>query len=329
MRSSDDITREFITNLSSAKKWLLAVFWLAAAVFLGSTSYYTVPADSIAVVQRFGKYIDTAEPGLHFKIPGGVDKVTLVPVRRQQKLEFGYGTANASNPYQDSQEPQQEQDMVTGDLNSARVEWVVQYRIDDPKEYLFATSDPEETLRAASEAIMRQVIGDRTIDEVVTFGRQDIENSSLPLLQQVARQYQLGLRVDLVQLKNINPPKPVQASFDDVNNAQQEKQRDINQATGEYNSIIPKARGQAAQAIAEANGYAAKRINEATGDAAYFNSLFKQYEKAPEVTEERMYLETMSDVIPRMGPKIVVDAQAAKMMPFLMPLQRDAANLKP
>ncbi|HZI32466.1 MAG TPA: FtsH protease activity modulator HflK, partial [Candidatus Binatia bacterium] len=328
MKSANNPTDEFIANLAKGKKWFFAAFWLLLAGFLGWTAYYTVPADSIAVVQRFGKYIGTTEPGLHFKIPGGVDKVTLLPVRRQQKLEFGYGTPKATNPYQDSNEPDKEQDMVTGDLNSARVEWVVQYRIEDPKEYLFATSDPEETLRAASEAIMRQVVGDRTIDEVVTFGRQDIENSCLPLLQQVVKQYQLGLRVDLVQLKNINPPQPVQASFDDVNNAQQEKQRDINQATGEYNSIIPRARGQADQSIAEANGYAAKRINEATGDADYFTGLFEQYSKAPEVTRERMYLETMSDVIPRMGQKIIVDAQAAKMMPFLMPLQRDAAGLK-
>ena len=329
MRSSNDILGTFISKLARVRQWLRTALWLAVVIFLIYTSYYTVPADSVAVVQRFGKFIDTAEPGLHFKIPGGVDKVTLVPVRRQQKLEFGYGTPNSTNPYQASQEPDQEQDMVTGDLNAARVEWVVQYRIDDPKEYLFATSDPEDTLRAASEAIMRQVIGDRTIDEVVTFGRQDIENSCLPLLQKVVEQYELGLRVDLVQLKNINPPQPVQASFDDVNNAQQEKQRDINQATGEYNSIIPKARGQAAQSISEANGYAAKRINEATGDADYFNSLFAEYSKAPEVTKERMYLETMSDVIPRMGPKIIVDSQAAKMMPFLMPLQQDATKLKP
>ena len=328
MKSANPPTNEFLENLAKARTWLLLVAWLVLIALLVSTAYYTVPADSIAVVQRFGKYIGTAEPGLHFKIPGGVDKVTLVPVRRQQKLEFGYGTPRATNPYQDSREPEQEQDMVTGDLNSARVEWVVQYRIDDPKEYLFATSDPEETLRAASEAIMRQVVGDRTIDEVVTFGRQDIENSCLPLLQEVVKQYQLGLRVDLVQLKNINPPKPVQASFDDVNNAQQEKQRDINQATGEYNSIIPKARGQAEQSIAEANGYAAKRINEATGDAAYFSSLFEQYSKAPEVTKERMYLETMSDVIPRMGPKFIVDEQAAQMMPFLLPLQREAGRAR-
>jgi len=328
MKYANSPKEEFMANLAKGKKWLLPVFWLAVVFFLGWTAYFTVPADSIAVVQRFGEYIGTAEPGLHFKIPGGVDKVTLLPVRRQQKLEFGYGTPKATNPYQDSNEPDKEQDMVTGDLNSARVEWVVQYRIEDPKEYLFATSDPEETLRAASEAIMRQVVGDRTIDEVVTFGRQDIENSCLPLLQQVVKQYQLGLRVDLVQLKNINPPQPVQASFDDVNNAQQEKQRDINQATGEYNSIIPKARGEAAQSISEANGYASKRINEATGDADYFTSLFEQYSKAPEVTKERMYLETMSDVIPHMGPKFIVDAQAAQMMPFLLPLQRDVGKMK-
>ena len=275
----------------------------------------------MAVVQRFGKYVHTEEPGLHFKLPFGVDKVTLVPVRRQEKLEFGFGTPNATNPYQVSHEPEQEQDMVTGDLNSARVEWVVQYRIDDPRQYLFSTSDPEETLRAASEAIMRQVVGDRTIDEVITFGRQDIENSFLPLIQQITRQYKLGLRVDLVQLKNINPPKPVQASFNDVNNAQQEKQRDINDATGEYNRVVPKARGEADRVIAEAQGYATQRINEAAGDAAYFNSLFAEYEKAPEVTRERLYLETMGKIIPSMGPKIIIDAQAANPLPLLMPLQ--------
>ncbi len=328
MKYANSPKDEFFALLPKMKKWLLLALWLVLIVILGLTAYYTVPADSIAVVQRFGQYIGTTDPGLHFKIPGGVDKVTLVPVRRQQKMEFGYGTAKATNPYQDSQEPDQEQDMVTGDLNSARVEWVVQYRIEDPKEYLFATSDPEETLRAASEAIMRQVVGDRTIDEVVTFGRQDIENSCLPLLQKVVKQYQLGLRVDLVQLKNINPPQPVQASFDDVNNAQQEKQRDINQATGEYNSIIPKARGEAAQSISEANGYASKRINEANGDASYFISLYQEYSKAPEVTRERMYLETMGEVIPHMGSKIIVDAQAAQMIPFLLPLQREAAKLK-
>lgn len=308
-------------QIPKLRGYLIAAFWLLLVASSLWTLFYTVPADSVAVVQRFGKYASTEEPGLHFKLPFGIDAVSLVPIRRQQKLEFGYGTPNATNPFQESSEPDQEQDMVTGDLNSARVEWVVQYRIDDPKQYLFSTTDPERTLRAASEAIMRQVIGDRTIDEVITFGRQDIENSFLPLIQGITKEYKLGLRVDLVQLKNINPPPPVQASFDDVNNAQQEKQRDINDATGEYNSVIPKARGQAEQLIAEAQGYAAQRVNEATGDASYFNSLFAQYQKAPEVTRQRLYLETMGKVIPRMGPKVIVDTHAANLMPFLMPLQ--------
>ena len=315
-------------QIPNLKYYLIAAFWLLLIAACVLTTYYTVPADSVAVLQRFGKYVSTQEPGLHFKIPFGVDKVTLVPVRRQEKLEFGYGTPRATNPYQVSQEPEQEQDMVTGDLNSARVEWVVQYHIDNPKEYLFSTSDPEETLRAASEAIMRQVVGDRTIDEVITFGRQDIENSFLPLIQEITKQYKLGIRVDLVQLKNINPPQPVQASFDDVNNAQQEKQRDINDATGEYNSVVPKARGEADKMIAEAQGYATRRTNEATGDADYFNSLFAQYQKAPEVTRERMYLETMGKIIPNMGRKIIVDNQGASPLPLLMPLQGDVLKTR-
>jgi len=308
-------------TLSELKRWGLAAFWILLVLILIFTSFFTVPADSVAVVQRYGRYIGTDEPGLHVKIPFGVDTVTKVAVRRQQKLEFGFSTAKATNPYQGSREPKEEQDMVTGDLNSAGIEWVVQYRVDDPKLYLFATSDPEETLRAASEAVMREVVGDRTIDEVITFGRQGIENSFLPLIQKVAKQYELGIHVDLVQLKNINPPAPVQESFNDVNNAQQEKQRAINQATGEYNLIIPRARGEADRTIAEAQGYALKRINEATGDAAYFNSLLAQYLKAPVVTRQRMYLETMGEVLPRMGHKIVLDEHAAQLMPFLLPTQ--------
>ena len=321
MRNNDDRIEQAKALVTRMKHWLLAAFWLLLVFFLIWTSFFTIPADSVAVVQRFGRYVGTDEPGLHFKIPFGIDKVAQVPIRRQQKLEFGFSSPNATNPHQGSQETKEEQDMVTGDLNSASVEWVVQYRIEDPKQYLFATSDPEDTLRAASEAVMREVVGDRTIDEVITFGRQEIENSFLPLIQRLTKQYQLGLRVDLVQLKNINPPAPVQASFNDVNNAQQEKQRAINQATGEYNRIIPRARGEADQVIAEAEGYSKKRINEATGDAAYFISLLAEYVKAPEVTRQRIYLETMSDVLPRMGHKLVLDDQAARLMPFFLPTQ--------
>jgi membrane protease subunit HflK len=319
MKSANSVPTELVHKWAGKiRHWLLGAFWVLLVFFLIWTSFFTVPADSVAIVQRFGRYLDTDDSGLHFKIPFGVDKVTLIPVRRQLKLEFGFGDKNATNPYQASREPQQEQDMVTGDLNSANVEWVVQYMIEDPKAYLFATSDPEETLRAASEAVMREVIGDRTIDEVITYGRQDIENSATPLTQALCKKYELGLRVTLIQLKNVNPPQPVQDSFNDVNNAQQEKQRAINNATGQYNQVIPKARGEADQTAAEANGYASKRINEATGDANYFSSIFAEYSKAPDITRKRLCLETVTTVMPKISHKIILDDDTAKLLPFLL-----------
>lgn len=292
-------------------------FWLLLIVILLWTSFYTVSADSVGIVQRFGKYLRTDEPGLRFKAPFGMDEVTLVPIRRQLKLEFGFSTPSASNPFQGSFEPEMEKAMVTGDLNEALVEWIVQYRINDPKRYLFDVRDPEETLRAASEAVMREIVGDRTVDEVITIGRQEIETESRTVLQRVAEQYQLGMSIDLVQLKNVNPPKQVQASFNEVNQAQQEKQRSINVASGEYNKVVPRARGDAARMIAESQGYAQKRVNEAEGDAALFTAVFEQYRKAPDVTRQRIYLETMSEVLPKVSRKIIVDDKGQQILPLL------------
>jgi modulator of FtsH protease HflK len=297
--------------------WTVLGFWGFVLAALFWTSFYTVPADSVGVVQRFGKYIRTDDPGLCFKIPFGIDAVTLVPLRRQLKLEFGFGTSSASNPFQGSHEPDMEKAMVTGDLNEAMVEWIVQYRLQDPKRYLFDVRDPEETLRAASEAVMREVVGDRTVDEVITIGRQDIEVEAKAVLQKVVEQYQLGMSVDLIQLKNVNPPKQVQASFDEVNQAQQEKQRAINLANGEYNKAVPRAKGDAERVIAEAHGYAQKRVNEAEGDAALFQAVFAQYQKAPEVTRQRLFLETMTEVLPKTGRKIIVDDKGQQVLPLL------------
>jgi membrane protease subunit HflK len=298
-------------------QWINLGFWLLLIGGLLWTSFYTVSADSVGVVQRFGKFLRTDEPGLRFKAPFGVDAVTLVPIHRQLKLEFGFSTPGASNPFQDSVEPEMEKAMVTGDLNEAQVEWIVQYRINDPKRFLFDVRDPEETLRAASEAVMREVVGDRTVDEVITVGRQEIETESRTVLQKVAEQYQLGMSVDLVQLKNVNPPKQVQASFNEVNQAQQEKQRSINLASGEYNKVVPRARGDAARMIAEAQGYAQKRVNEAEGDAALFTAVFKQFQKAPDVTRQRIFLETMSEVLPKVSRKVIVDDKGQQVLPLL------------
>src|SRR3989440_268989 len=292
-----------------------------AVAFLGLvviwSSFYTVPAESEAVVLRFGRFLKITEPGLSFKIPLGIDQVTVLPTRRQLKLEFGFYTPGYTNPDQPARDQIEEKSMVTGDLNAALVEWVVQYRIDDPKQYLFDVRNPGQTLRDLSEAAMREVIGDRTVDEVITIGRQDIEISALTRMQELAQRYKLGIRIDQVQLKNVNPPAEVQASFNEVNRAQQDRENAINIANGDYNEAVPKAKGQADQAIRGAEGYRFKRVNEAEGDVASFNAMLEQYIKAPEITRTRLYLETMGDVLPAMGPKIIIDDSMRQLLPIL------------
>jgi membrane protease subunit HflK len=207
--------------------------------------------------------------------------------------------------------------MVTGDLNAATVEWIVQYRINDPRQYLFQVRDPGDTLRAVSESVMREVVGDRTVDEVITVGRQEIEVFVLQRLQELVNKYEMGLSIDQVQLKDVNPPDPVRASFNEVNQAQQQRVQLVNEANREYNKVVPLARGEADQKIKAAEGYALKRINEAEGDATRFNAMFLEYAKAPEVTRMRMYLETMKSVVPKMGRKIIMDAEANQVLPLL------------
>ena len=298
-------------------RFLIGVALVVVVIILVWTSYYTVQAESEAVVLRFGKFLKTVEPGLHFKLPLGIDVVSVLPTRRQLKLEFGFVTAGYSNPDQPPQNEEEEKSMVTGDLNAALVEWVVQYRIDDPKQYLFDVRNPAQTLRDVSEAAMREVIGDRTVDEVITIGRQDIEIAALARMQELSKRYALGIRVDQVQLKNVNPPAEVQTSFNEVNKAQQDRENAINIANGDYNEAVPRARGQADQAIRGAEGYRFKRVNEAQGDVASFNAILEQYIKAPEITRTRLYLETMGDVLPAAGPKIIIDDSMRNLLPIL------------
>ena len=215
--------------------------------------------------------------------------------------------------------------MVTGDLNSATVEWVVQYRVRDPQLYLFKVRDPGLTLRDLSESVMRTVVGDRTVDEVITVGRQEIEVEALSSLQGLVDRYELGLSIDQVQLKNVNPPLPVQPSFNEVNRLSKREEQMVNVANGEYNKEVPKARGEADQKIQASEGYAVKRINEAQGDIARFNALFTEYSKAPEVTKQRIYIETMQDVLPSLGRKIIIDEEASQILPLLQ-LSTEAAG---
>jgi membrane protease subunit HflK len=281
------------------------------------TSIYTVQADEEGIVLRFGKYIKTESPGLHLKMPFFIDRAERVKVRRQMKQEFGFGTRENTNRSQWTNEQEQEKQMVTGDLNAARVEWVVQYRIDKPQEYLFNVRNADDTLRDASESVMREVVGDRTVDEVITIGRQEIEAESLEKLQILVNKYEMGISIDQVQLKNVKPPEPVELSFNEVNRAEQERSTAINIANGEYNKLVPKASGEAEKVISEAEGYATERVNEAEGDAARFMAFFTEYQKAPEVTRRRIYLETLQTVMPLLESKIVIDEETNQILPLL------------
>lgn len=293
---------------------LLALLFLAWGVF---TAAYTVASDSVGLVQRFGRHAKQVEPGLHFKWPWGIDQVIILPVKRQLKLEFGFGTSGATNRNQSRNDFQEQSQMVTGDLNAALVEWVIQYRIDEPVKYLFDVRNPAETLRDVSESVMREVVGDRTVDEVITIGRQEIENEALLKMQELTGKYSLGVSIDQVQLKNINPPRPVQESFNEVNQAQQEKERLINEARREYNSVVPLAEGEKDQRIRAADGYRLKRINEAEGDVSRFNSVLTEYVKAPEVTRRRIYIETLQDVLPKLDSKLIVDEKSQQILPLM------------
>ena len=296
--------------------WSIVVVLVVTGI---SGAVYTVPADAEAVVLRFGKFSHIAQPGLRFKIPYGIDRKEIVPVERQLKVEFGFATPEATDPFQSSdyQDQRLAKSMITGDRNAATVEWVVQYRIKSPFNFLFKVRNPKATLRDCAESVMREVVGDRSVDEVITIGRQQIESVSLTELQELVDSYELGLDIDQVQLKNVNPPDAVKRSFNEVNRAQQEREKSINVARGEYNKMVPRTRGEADRKIAEAEGNATKRVNEALGDANRFSALFTEFSKAPEVTRERLYLEAMQEILPGLQRKVVVDEEATGVLPLL------------
>ncbi len=287
-------------------------------LLIAASSFYTVGPEEIGVVLRLGRFVRTSDPGLHAKLPFGIESVTKVPIQRQLKEEFGFQTVSAGIRSQFSVRGREsESNMLTGDLNAAVVEWVVQYRIVDPYKYLFRVRNVRLTFRAMSEAVMREVVGDRTVNEVLTVGRQEIADLVEQDLQGMCDQYETGIKVDQVVLQDVNPPDPVKPSFNEVNEAQQEKEKLINQAQSEYNKVIPRARGEALQTISEAEGYALSRVNTARGDSARFVAVFNEYRKAPGITKKRIYLETMNQILPQIQRKVVVDQDLRSILPLL------------
>lgn len=292
------------------KKYYKPIILVVVAVILIATSLFQVGTEEVGVITRFGKHVRIVDPGLKAKIPF-IEKVYKVPVERQKKLEFGFRETNADvrSSFERTGSAKDEALMLTGDLNLASVEWVVQYRISNPYNYLFKVRNAENTLRAISEAVTRQVVGDRTVNEVLTVGRTEVASKVKVLIQEITREYSLGVEIAQVVLKDVNPPEPVKKAFNAVNQAQQEKETMINQAKSAYNKVIPKARGQAKETIQKAEGYATKRVNNSEGEVARFNALYREYVKAPDVTKRRIYLETMQEVVPNMGDKIITSGK--------------------
>jgi membrane protease subunit HflK len=277
-----------------------------------------VDPEEVGVIQRFGKYLKTTEPGLHFKIPFGVDMLTKVPVRKVMKEEFGFRTLKAGVKTQYSRRDYSiESLMLTGDLNIADVEWIVQYRIKDPVKFLFKIRNVEETIRDVSEAVMREVVGDRSVDEVIVLSRKEIADEVNLLLQKQLNRYNAGIEIVTINLQNVNPPDKVKPAFNEVNSAKQEKEKIVNEAWQKYNQIIPEARGKAKRTIEEAEGYAVDRVNRAKGDAERFNQVYAQYKKAKDVTKKRLYLETMEKILPEIEKIYIVDDKQKGILPLL------------
>jgi len=282
-------------------------------------SIYQVSPEELGVILRFGKFVRTAEPGLHFKLPLGIEKLTKVPVQRQLKLEFGFRTARPGirSEYRVTPEAAREAIMLTGDLNVVVTEWIVQYKIKDAYNFLFKIRNPEETFRYMNEAVVRRIVGDNSVDEVITVGRARIANEAREELQHLCDLYEIGIDLNQLIFQDVNPPDPVKPSFNEVNESIQEKERKINEAWSEYNQEIPRAAGEAEQVIRGAEGYATERVNRAVGDAALFTSVYREYARAPIVTRKRLYLETLNDILPRIKKKVIVDERLRNVLPLL------------
>jgi membrane protease subunit HflK len=295
----------------------LSVVGLVILIVLFS-SFYQIRPEEMGVILRFGKFVRTTDPGLHLKLPG-IEQLMKVPVQRQLKMEFGFRTEapGIRTEYRVTPETQKESRMLTGDLNVADVEWIVQYKIKDAYNFLFKLRDAESTFHYMNEAVVRKIVGDNSVDEVITVGRARIALAAKEELQSLCDLYEIGIEVNQLIFQDVNPPAPVKPSFNEVNEALQEKERKINEAWSEYNQEIPKARGEAEQMIRGAEGYATERVNNAEGDANRFRAIYREYARAPLVTRKRLYLEAINEILPKINKKIIFDEQMKNILPLL------------
>lgn len=324
-RSPPDLERvfgEMHNRLGGLGSWRLitGAAILLLAILLWS-SWFTVQPEETGVVQRFGAVVRAVGPGLHFKLPYGVETVRLVPTARVLKEEFGFRTV-ASRPgqrsqYSDDKGLKDESLMLTGDLNVIDVQWIVQYRIEDPVRYLFQVRESRQTIRDIAEAVMRRIVGNRLGSDVLTVGRVAVSSKMKEEMQTILSHYETGIRLVTVELQDVTPPDLVKPAFNEVNEARQDRERSINQAQEQANQEIPKARGVAARTITEAEGHAIERVNRASGEATRFLAILDQYQGAPEVTRRRLYLEALGAILPEAKALYVVDGDQKALVPWL------------
>ncbi len=330
-------------NFGGFGKWIVPLTIIIIVFSSIGSIFYTIDPDEVGVVRRLGKYVRTTSPGLRMKLPWGIETVRKVRVQYYFKEEFGFRTkrAGVKTEYYEPGEYSMRRDffsmnrylqktglgtqntflaeslMLTGDLNAAQVEWIIQYRIKDPVAYAFKVRDMQGTVRNMAEAVMRQVVGDATVDEVLTYGKDIVEQQCEVKLQEILDNLSTGIKITSVVLQDVNPPAEVKDSFNEVNEARQDKERFINQAWQEYNRAIPRAKGEASKKIREAEGYAVQRVNSAKGDAERFLATWEEYKKAEEVTRRRIYLETMGSVLRNLERKIIIDSDQKGILPLL------------
>jgi membrane protease subunit HflK len=324
MNEIEFVVRDFY-NRYRGRIWLvigvLLVLWATVSVF------YQVNAESEGVVLRLGAYVRTSQPGLHGKLPWPIETVYVVPIRLIQTLEFGFATVRPGRVTQYARKTPNLETMarmLTGDLNLAHVEWIVQYRIKDAKHYLFQIGgDPdsksavEDTIRDVSESVMRKLVGDASVDEVITIGRDQIASDAKVEMQKMLNQYKAGVEIVTVKLQAATPPEEVKDAFDEVNRARQNKERVVNEAMGERNRMVPAARGQRDRIISEAEGYKERIVLETQGRANAFMAQLAEFEKAPEVTQTRLYLTAMEEILAQAESKTVIDESIRGLLPLL------------
>ncbi len=310
-----DMIKQKFSQYSRYTVWIV----LVVLVIIGLTGViYSIGPDEVGVIQRFGKYIGLSSPGLHTKIPFGIDKVTPIKVEKIFKEEFGTrGVGTGVKTGTSYGVDLEESLMLTGDLNILDVRWIVQFKIKDPIKLLFVVRNPLQVIRDVSEIVMRRFVGDYTVDEVLTIKREEIDHLAQFEMQKILDDYQTGIQIITVKLLDVNPPDKVKPAFNEVNEAKQEKEKMINQAWEAYNKAIPKAKGEAERTIRQAEGYSVDKVNRAKGEAARFLVTLNEYKKAPEITRTRLYLETLAEVLPKAKEKYIIDPTQSSILPLL------------